>query len=484
MTAVTRDSQVIVVGAGISGLATAYALVRKGCRVLVLEQAPRVGGCIRSERTPEGYLIEHGPNSLLNLNPEVDQLCREVGLDGDRVDQQSASRRRYLVKGRTLVPVPSRPHQFPLTSLWSPWGKIRALAEPFMPSAPSGRDESVAAFVRRRLGTEMLDYAVEPFVAGLFAGDPEQLSMASTFPQLLALERTYGSLVGGLIRSRWGRRSRAPIRVFSFRGGVGQLPSALSRALGDRVRTGVRVNAIRHESRDGTPRLAVETEVGGAAQTLVADRLVVATPADVAARLLHTLSPLLADQLEQIPYAPVGLVHLGFARSACARLPNGSGCLVPKREGLPLLGSLWSSNVYPDRAPEGRVLLTNYVGGVRDSDVLKWTDDELVTLVVDALRPLIGLTGHPEFVRVVRHSRAIPQYLLGHAARVERLDQFLKPLPGVHLIGNYLRGVSVRDCLTQGMLLAGRVAETLPIGEDGLTPPLSPRGRPVASSAQ
>ena len=129
-------------------------------------------------------------------------------------------------------------------------------------------------------------------------------------------------------------------------------------------------------------------------------------------------------------------------------------------------------------------MLTNYVGGVRDSDVLKWTDDELVALVVDALRPLIGLTGAPEFVRVVRHPRAIPQYLLGHAARVERLDQFLKPLPGVHLIGNYLRGVSVRDCLTQGMLLAGRVAETLPIGEDGLRSPLSPRGRPVASSAQ
>ncbi len=477
----TRDSQVIVVGAGISGLATAYALVRNGYRVLVLEQAPRVGGCIRSERTPEGYLIEHGPNSLLNLNPEVDRLCQELGLDNDRVDQQAASRRRYLVKGHRLVPVPSRAYQFPLTPLWSPWAKIRALAEPFIPSAPPGRDESVAAFVRRRLGSEMLDYAVEPFVAGLFAGDPEHLSMASSFPQLAALERTYGSVVGGLIRSRWGRRSRSPIRVFSFRGGVGQLPDALSRCLGDRVQTGVRVNAIRHESRDGTPRIAIEAEARGTTQTFVADRLVVATPADVAARLLQTLSPLLADQLEQIPYAPVGLVHLGIARSACTRLPNGSGCLVPKRERLPLLGSLWSSNVYPERAPEGRVLLTNYVGGVRDSDVLKWSDDELVALVVDSLRSLIGLTGRPEFVRVLRHSRAIPQYLLGHAERVARLDQLLKPLAGVYLAGNYLQGVSVRDCLTQGMRLAGRIADALPNGEAG--PMSSVSGQPPVESA-
>ncbi len=482
LTTVQRESQVIVVGAGISGLATAYALAGAGCRVLVLEQSSRVGGCIRSERTPDGYLIEHGPNSLLNLNPDVDRLCGELGLDRERVVQQPATRQRYLVKARTLVPVPSRAHQFPLTPLWSLKGKLRALAEPFIVSAPPEGDESVAAFVRRRFGPEMVDYAVEPFVAGIFAGDPEQLSMASSFPHLAALERASGSVVGGLIGSRLRRgRSRAPVQVFSFRGGVGRLPETLQSRLGDRVITGVRVAEVRRECRDGAVRFAVHAETRDGARAFVAERLVVATPADVAGRLLSPLSPPLADELEQIPYAPVGLVHLGVARSALSRFPNGSGCLVPKRERLPILGSLWSSNVYPDRAPEGRVLLTNYIGGVRDSDVLKWSDDELVALVVDALRDLVGLSGRPEFVRVLRHPRAIPQYLLGHGARVAKIDQELAPLSGVYLAGNYLHGVSIRDCLTQGAALADRIAGDLGRIEDPGSAGLPPRSSPASA---
>lgn len=479
---VQRESQVIVVGAGISGLATAYALASAGCRVLVLEQSSRVGGCIRSERTPDGYLIEHGPNSLLNLNPDVDRLCGELGLDRERVVQQPATRQRYLVKARTLVPVPSRAHQFPLTPLWSLKGKLRALAEPFIVSAPPEGDESVAAFVRRRFGPEMVDYAVEPFVAGIFAGDPEQLSMASSFPHLAALERASGSVVGGLIGSRLRRgRSRAPVQVFSFRGGVGRLPETLQSRLGDRVITGVRVAEVRRECRDGAVRFAVHAETRDGAHAFVAERLVVATPADVAGRLLSPLSPPLADELEQIPYAPVGLVHLGVARSALSRFPNGSGCLVPKRERLPILGSLWSSNVYPDRAPEGRVLLTNYIGGVRDSDVLKWSDDELVALVVDALRDLVGLSGRPEFVRVLRHPRAIPQYLLGHGARVAKIDQELAPLSGVYLAGNYLHGVSIRDCLTQGAALADRIVGDLGRIEDPGSASLPTRSSPASA---
>jgi oxygen-dependent protoporphyrinogen oxidase len=487
LTTVQQDSQVIVVGAGISGLATAYALARAGCRVLVLEQSPRVGGCIRSERTPEGYLIEHGPNSLLNLNPDVDHLCGELDLDRERVVQQPATRQRYLVKARMLVSVPTRARQFPLTPLWSLKAKLRALAEPFIFSAPPEGDESVAAFVRRRFGPEMVDYAVEPFVAGIFAGDPEQLSMASSFPQVAALERASGSVVGGLIASRLRRgRSRRPVQMFSFRGGVGRLPETLYAHLGDRVITEARVVEVRREGRDGAARFAVHAETRDGARAFIADRLVVASPADVAGRLLSPLSPPLADELEQIPYAPVGLVHLGVARSALSRFPGGSGCLVPKRERLPILGSLWSSNVYPDRAPEGRVLLTNYIGGVRDSDVLKWSDDELVALVVDALRDLVGLSDRPEFVRVLRHPRAIPQYLLGHRARVAKIDQWLAPLSGVYLAGNYLHGVSVRDCLTQGAALADRIVADIKRvenpGSASLSAPPSPASAMPCSS--
>lgn len=463
MATVPSHSEVIVIGAGISGLATAYELARTGCRVVVLEQAPHVGGCIRTERTPEGYVIEHGPNSLLNLNPDVDRVCRELGLDQERVFQDPRSRRRYLVKAGRLVPVPSRFHQIPLTPLWSAKAKFRALAEPFIPVRTGEGDESVAAFVGRRFGREMVEYGVEPFVAGIFAGDPDQLSMTGSFPRVAALEREYGSVVGGLIAARFRRReARAPLRVFSFREGVGALPEALRRNLGDQVRTGVRVVEVTRRLRDGIPSFVVRAEEDGIDRMWTADRLVLATPADVSARLIHHLSPPLADQLEQIPYAPVGLVHLGVSRSALTRFPEGSGCLVPKREGLSILGSLWSSNVYPNRAPEGSVLLTNYVGGVRDSDVLKWSDRELTELVVKTLRGLIGLSGAPTFVRVVRHPRAIPQYVMGHGERVASIAGLLGPLSGLFLAGNYLDGVSVRDCLTQGLVLARRVVASLP----------------------
>src|SRR5574341_231389 len=283
--------------------------------------------------------------------------------------------------------------------------------------------------------------------------------MRSSFPQLVAWERTHGSVVWGLLRTRMKRGgSRRPLRVFSFRDGVGQLPRALERALGPRVVTGARVDRVQREIRDGIPRFLVSAEFGGQTRGFSADHLVIATPADAAAKLVADLSPPLSGHLEQIPYAPVGLVHLGIREASVSRWPSGSGCLVPKCERLPILGSLWSSNVYPDRAPQGTVLLTNYLGGMRDPDVLKWTDQELTSLVVGTLRDLMGLTGSPDFVRVVRHPRAIPQYLIGHAARVEAISRLLGPIEGLHLTGNYLHGVSVRDCLTHGLRLADRIA--------------------------
>jgi oxygen-dependent protoporphyrinogen oxidase len=360
----------------------------------------------------------------------------------------------------------------PTSPLWRTRAKFRALAEPLIRARRAADDESVAAFVRRRFGPEMVDYGVEPFVAGIFAGDPEALSMRSSFPQLVAWERDSGSVVWGLLRTRVKPGgARRPLRVFSFRDGVGQLPRALETALGPRVVTGARVDRVRREIRDGIPRFLVSAECGGQTRGFSADHLVIATPADVTSKLVADLSPPLSGQLEQIPYAPVGLVHLGVREASIARWPSGSGCLVPKCEGLPILGSLWSSNVYPDRSPKGTVLLTNYVGGMRDPDVLKWTDRELTDLVVGTLRDLIGLTGSPDFVRVVRHPRAIPQYLIGHAARVETITRLLGPMEGLYLTGNYLRGVSVRDCLTHGLRLAERIVNRSRRGEsDGAIP--------------
>ncbi|MEA2564638.1 MAG: protoporphyrinogen/coproporphyrinogen oxidase [Acidobacteriota bacterium] len=423
----------LVIGAGISGLTTAFHLARGGQRVVVLEASPRVGGSLET-RTDGPWRFELGPNTVLESHQSVTRLIREAGLESEKVTASSTAKRRYLWKGGRLHPLPSGPLGFLRTPLFPASAKLRLLREPWIPKGDS--EESIATFVRRRLGRAFLDYAVGPFVSGVYAGDPERLSVRHAVPRIADLEREHGSLIRGAFASK-GAGPRGA--MFSFREGMEQLPRELARQIGD-VRTGVACRRI------------VRTVEGFRAETdsgpVEASRVVLSVPADVAARLLER------EGLAEIPYAPVSLVSTGWRREDVAHPLDGFGFLAPRKEGLRVLGVLFPSEIFPGRAPAGHVVLTAFAGGRTDPEVTTWDEDRLMSEVLGELRRTVGVRGEPVISTIRRWPRAIPQYELGHGRFLDMAHEAESALPGLRIGGNFLRGVSVPDCIRNATALA------------------------------
>ncbi|HWN43318.1 MAG TPA: protoporphyrinogen oxidase, partial [Thermoanaerobaculia bacterium] len=405
----------LVVGAGISGLTTAFHLTRGGQRVAVLEASPRVGGSLET-RTDGPWRFELGPNTVLESHESVTRLIREAGLDGEKVTASPTAKRRYLWKGGQLHPLPSGPLGFIRTPLFPASAKLRLLREPWISKGDA--EESIAAFVRRRLGQAFLDYAVGPFVSGVYAGDPERLSVRHAVPKIADLEREHGSLIRGALAKRDAGPRGAMI---SFREGLEQLPRELARQIGD-VRTGV---ACRRIVRSGEGFRA-ETDSG----PVEARRVVLSVPADVAARLLAR------EGLAEIPYAPVSLVSTGWRREDVAHPLDGFGFLAPRKEGLRVLGVLFPSEIFPGRAPASHVVLTAFAGGRTDPEVATWDDDRLMSEVLGELRRTLGVRGEPVISTVRRWPRAIPQYELGHGRFLDMAREAESALPGLRIGGN------------------------------------------------
>lgn len=445
---------IVVIGGGISGLGVAYSLHRAGMPVRLLEADAEVGGVIRSIRA-DGFLIECGPNSALNNSLEVEGVIEQLGLLPDRVFALPTARKRFIVKQGTPIALPTSLWSFITTPLWTGRAKRRLFGELFAEPAPSG-DESIADFVRRRVGPEFLEYAVDPFVSGVYAGDPEALSLAATFPRLAAFERDHGGLIRGAI-ARIGRsKGPKPVRrgIYSFRDGMAALPRAIASRLGDALWVNTRADRIEPTGSG----FRVHVDRGGVARKIEAARVVLATPAHAAAELLRALAPALAEDLAAIVYTPVGVVFTAFARSDVMHSLDGFGCLVPRCEQQTILGSLWSSSLFPGRSPGGVVALTNFVGGARHPGLADRSDAELVRSVCEDLARLLGVRSAPVSSRVIRHPRAIPQYLIGHPERVTRIQRAIEALPGLALAGNYLEGVAVGDCLARGVELGRRLS--------------------------
>lgn len=446
---------VVLVGGGISGLGVAYALKRRGVEVRLLESRSDVGGVIRSHRV-EGFLIEHGPNSALNHSIEVERVIDEIGLTSERVFAAPAARKRFIVRHGRPLPLPTGLGAFLTTPLWSARAKWRLVGELFAPPRPAG-EESVADFVTRRLGSEMFDYAADPFVSGVYAGDPHALSMAATFPRLDDMERAHGGLIRAVV-ARIGRpKLPRPARrgIYSFRSGMAALPMAMGASLGDSLWSDAQVVDV--DRRAG--RFAITVDRGGATTVLEADRVVLTTPAPVTAGFVRPWAPALAQELEAIVYAPVAVVFLGFPRSAVGHALDGFGCLVPRRERHTILGSLWTSTLFPERAPQGMVGLTNFVGGATQPDWINQPSGVLIDAVCADLNRLFDVRSTPALAHVIRHTRAIPQYLIGHGARVERIEREVSRIEGLALAGNYLRGVAVGECLEKGLALGWALAD-------------------------
>ena len=446
-------SDVLVVGGGISGLASAWWVARSGLSVTVLEAGERAGGKILSTRQ-DGYLTERAASMLLNFRPEVAELVRESGLESVKtVRNRDAEARRYLLHANRLASLPMRMGAMIASPLWSLRAKLRILAEPFVFSSGTA-DESVSEFVKRRLGGEVLEKAIEPFIAGTLAADPDQTCAVAALPRLTALERRYGSLAAGVLVNRVLRRRTATTTdAFSFRGGMGTLVENLARTPGVHVRTGHKVDELVRQ-RD---RWRVTASSSNGQTTSYARHVVVTTPAPAAAALTAILDAELAALLKGIAYVGVTLVHLGLARDAVGHPLDGTGFLAPKGESAALTGNMWMSTLFPERAPVGKILLTSYLGGARAPQVADWDDRRVVEETLRTLRPLVDLRAEPEMVRIDRHLQALPLYYGAYEARMQAIAARLNQIPGLHLEANYRGGVSVRDRLARGQAVANQI---------------------------
>lgn len=455
-------ADVIVVGAGLSGLTVAFRLARAGLRVEVLELAPRPGGVIGSRRR-DGVLCESGPNSALDTSPLIGELLRDAGIDAERLDASRIADRRYILRGGRLIPMPLSPPAFLRTPLFSWRTKLGLLREPFIPRAPAGAEETVADFVRRRLGSEFLDYAIEPFVAGIYAGDPDLLSVQAAFPRLDALEKKYGSLIRGMILGARERRKNAEkakntAKSFSFRDGMQTLTDALARGIGgEGIRCGVCVDSVRREP-DG--RFMLEASTDSERFTCTARAVVLAMPAYAAAPLVAPLAPAAAAALGEIFYPPVASVVSAFRRADVAHPLDGFGFLAPRKEKPRVLGTLFSSSMFSGRAPDGIVALTTFVGGRRDPELARSEPPQIASIVCESLQTHVG-AAIPLWNEVTRWPRAIPQYTLGHLARIAAVESAEQAYPGLYFCANYRGGVSVGDCVKSAHAIVERVTTQL-----------------------
>lgn len=452
----THKPTVAVIGGGISGLSAAFWLLQNAMDPVVLEQSDRPGGVIRSESVG-GYLIDHAANCLLNFLPEVNALCDTVGLMDEKVYRSGAARRRYLLKDGRPARFPQGPLEFLRTDLWSLRGKARLLAEPFIPPVRSGLDETVSQFITRRLGHETLEQVIEPFIGGSYAGDPSQLCARSTLPILHEIERRYGSLTVGALIKRWkGQRSNCPTHLFSFRQGMETLPVAIRCHLGERFITSSRVLGI---ERKRGPVWDIIAEQKGKPAVYPADAVVIATPSMEAAHFISPVDPQTAEMLERVEYSPLAVVYTGFKRDAVGHPLDGIGCMVPSKERLNILGTLWNTTLFTNRAPEKMVALTNYLGGRRNPEIVDKTDEEIIRTTLTDLDKIVGLRDNPTIVRIIRHRNGLPQYSLGHQSVLRAVEGLPDRIPGLYIAGNYLRGISVRDCISYSAKLAKKVAE-------------------------
>ena len=462
--------EVVVIGAGIAGLACAHRLKQLGVDVVLLESSDRIGGVMRTDRVGE-FMIERGPNSSQGTE-ELLMLVEELGISDDLVEGDPKAP-AYVYFNKQLHAVPSGPGAFIKSNLLSARGKLRILLEPFVGVRRSSEEESVAAFARRRIGREAAERMVAPFVSGVYAGDPESLSVQAAFPKLTNLETGYGGLIRGAIaKAREARRAKksasavldkaAPTRrrLVSFREGMGFLPETLAARLGEDLITGITDCGFGEPPRGSADsgEFLVDFSRAGNRAKINSKHVIIATPSSVASSLVASVSNELGLLLSEIQYPPLSIVYLAYEKSAIKTPLDGFGFLVAPVEGLNILGCVWNSSLFDGRAPQGTALLTVFVGGARNPQAARLTDAELVSVAHSELQQALGIASEPRVVAITRYDRAIPQYNLGHAARVRKVESLLKEIPGLNLIGNYLHGVSTGDVIKEAERVAKEVA--------------------------
>jgi oxygen-dependent protoporphyrinogen oxidase len=469
------DVDVLVVGAGISGLACAAFLRERGVGVRVVEGQRRSGGVIETRRE-SGYLFEIGPNSTLDSKPALGRLVAAAGLSARLRAASPNAKNRFILRRGVLYALPTSPPGLFATRLFSARAKLRIAAEMFVKARIPDDDESVADFVRRRFGREFLEYAIGPFVSGVYAGDPERLSLRSAFPVMHEFETAHGGVIRGAARTAKERRARraaqgktGPSQLVSFDDGMAVLVDRIAERLGEALRTDSEVCSLR--SAGGAPGWVAEVASRRGGEEVSARAVVLAVPTEPASALVAHLDAGLSALLAAVPYAPVATVFCGWDRSRVSHALDGFGFLVPAVEGRDILGTIFSSTLFDGRAPEGKVALTTFIGGVRRPELVADLDEgALVDRVVDQLGGLLGVSGAPEFFHVQKWTRAIPQFVVGHRALTDAIARLETEHSGLFFCTNYQRGVSVGDCVEHAASVAEAVARALPAPRSPLDP--------------
>ena len=458
----SKPLKIAVVGAGISGLSTAFAMKSAGHNVAIFESGDRAGGPIASTEK-EGYRLEEGPHTLLVRTRAVAKVLEELDLTDRIVEAYEAASRRYVVKNGRPTALPSSPAEALTTPLLSPAARLRALIEPLVGRFDDPHiDETLAHFVTRRLGPEVLDYLVDPFVGGIWAGDPRLLSAKHAFPTLVEWEESAGSIVVGAIKKMLNSRGeeKTPRRLLSFDKGLGTLIEAFT----DRLESELRVNTPVRKLRRDDDGWRVIYQLGKARRGETFDAVFLTIPAHALPDLEWENATPPANSMEELstlPYAPCNLVHLGFLREDVQHPLDGLGVLIPRVENFHILGSLFISTMFPDRAPEGHVQLATFIGGTRQPQHTEADDQTLIEMACLDLGRLLGIDADPQFASITRYERAIPQFEVGHDVYRNHMSDIEAHLPGIFLAGNYHDGISVPDLLEAGQHHASRLQDAI-----------------------
>jgi len=431
-------------------------LRKAGIDAQLVEASPRPGGVINSI-TRNGFLLELGPQSFSSA-PSLQDLCHELGLENQILVAPRAP--RFVLVDGSLRPVPMSAPAFFTSSFVSVKTKWSILRDAFGRSVPPANDETVAAFVRRKFTPELLEKLVGPFISGIYAGDPEKLSLGAAFPQLHDAETQAGSIVRGLVRlgKRLKQSGRPRHTLLTFREGNETIVRALANKLGSALHTGTKVTDISRQN-EGTFQVSLQNRTGS--ESISTKSLILATPTDITAKLLCQLDSSFESPLSSIDYAAVAVVSLSYRKQDIGHELEGFGFLVPRSAGLRVLGSVWNSSLFPGRAPEGHALLTSFVGGTTDPAAAKLQPEELVALVHREISAPLSMKKEPVFSNVTIWLRALPQYNLGHGDRLAAVANLCSRFPGLWLTGNYLRGPAIGSCVDQALAVAEEVRSHL-----------------------
>lgn len=475
----TRPRTVVIVGGGISGLATAFSLQEKATqaglpiRCIMLESDPSWGGKIVTHRIGD-LVTEAGPDSFLSQKQAGLDLCMKLGLADQLINTNETGKKACVLhRGRLhdlpeglLSFVPKQLGSFLQSGLLN-WPGLARMGLEFAvpPGSPRG-DESLAAFLSRRFGVQAYKRVLEPLMAGIYAGDAEQMSLRATFPRFFELEQQHGSIVRGMMAAKQSASSTASARprrtmFVSLKNGLGELVTALTTRLiqqGVELRVGARVDALRvrsHEVGRWMYDLILQDGSG-----LSAESVVLATPAYVSADLLRPLTPIAGGLLDLIPYASTATIAMAFPRMQTSAI-EGFGFIIPRAEQRHLIAATWTSLKWPHRAPSDQLLARCYLGGVGREDILQREDQALLATVREELTSICGITAEPSYTEVNRWWKAMPQYTIGHLSRLGQLDAAVSRYPGLILTGAAYRGVGIPDCIRDGALAAEQVIQSL-----------------------